>query len=243
MTERYDTRAAGHYAAYRPPLHRRVLEHALGAGESFRVGLDVGCGAGHSAVALSRHCERVIGIDPNPSMLEVARNHPGVSYHVGTGDALDALQFGAFDIVTFAGSLSYAKTGELRRGLTRVCPRGGVIITYDFEVYLDEILEGLGLRFAKIVSDYDHNASLSDWLEFGIDSRGVERLRFDVTRAELAHLILADSNRYDAIVRHLGAGDPSGELARRLERCCDPMPLEAAIFFTRHRLQAVRSTI
>lgn len=242
MTERYDSTAAGHYAAYRPPLHRLVLERALRTGESFRVGLDVGCGTGHSSVALSRHCDRVIGIDPNPSMLAVARSHPRVAYHLGTGDALHALQVAVFDIVTFAGSLSYAKTDALRRGLMRICSQGGVIIAYDFEVYLDEILEGLGLGFPETVSDYDHQASLSDWVEFATDSRSAERFRFDVAHTELAHLILADSNRHDAIVRRFGDRDPFGELSRRLEGCRDPIPLEAGLFFTRHRLQAVRAT-
>jgi len=48
MAERYDDTSAGHDAAYRPPLHRLILECLIREEESFRVGLDIGCGTGCS---------------------------------------------------------------------------------------------------------------------------------------------------------------------------------------------------
>jgi len=56
--------------------------------EFFRVGLDAGCGTGHSAVALAKYCERVFGLDPSQSMLDVAQRHPKIAYLKGSGDAL-----------------------------------------------------------------------------------------------------------------------------------------------------------
>src|SRR3546814_7113595 len=38
--------------------------------------LDLGCGTGELAVALSEGCD-VVGVDPAPAMIEVARRRPG----------------------------------------------------------------------------------------------------------------------------------------------------------------------
>lgn len=85
VTERYDTLAAHHYAAFRPPLHTRILERVIHPGESFQTGLDVGCGTGHSTLALRRHCAHVIGLDPSQAMLDAAQAHAGITYRPATG--------------------------------------------------------------------------------------------------------------------------------------------------------------
>jgi hypothetical protein len=46
FTKQYDSAVAAHYAAFRPPLHRPILERLIRPGETFSVGLDVGCGSG-----------------------------------------------------------------------------------------------------------------------------------------------------------------------------------------------------
>jgi ubiquinone/menaquinone biosynthesis C-methylase UbiE len=55
MRERYDQVTAGHYAAYRPALHSLILRRVFSDADSFDVGLDGGCGTGHSAIALAAH--------------------------------------------------------------------------------------------------------------------------------------------------------------------------------------------
>jgi SAM-dependent methyltransferase len=96
MTERYDSTAARHYAAFRPPLHGLILDRAIRPNESFQVGLDVGCGTGYSAVALAKYCDRVFGLDPSRSMLDAAQRHPRITYIHGSGDALSQLPVQAF---------------------------------------------------------------------------------------------------------------------------------------------------
>ncbi|MCC6231131.1 MAG: class I SAM-dependent methyltransferase [Verrucomicrobiales bacterium] len=236
MSERYDSTAARHYAAFRPPLHPLILARVISPHESFRVGLDVGCGTGHSAVALTRYCDQVLGLEPSRAMLEVAQRHPKVSYHQGSGDALADLPVQAFGVVTFAGSLFYAKTERLHNELLRVCPVGGTIVAYDFEVLVHEVMANLGTECPPVASEYDHRANLSDWPEFRIDGNGNDRVGLDVAGTEMAHLLLADSNRYEALVRRFPNGDPFVALVGHLEKARVQLHVDADIFFTRYRI-------
>jgi SAM-dependent methyltransferase len=235
MTERYDTNAAMHYAAFRPPLHKPILDRLLRPLESFRVGLDVGCGTGYSAVALSRFCDRVIGLDPSQSMLARAQSHPKISYIHGSGESLDQLPVHAFDVVTFAGSLYYAKTDRLRKQLVRVCPPGTVILVYDFEVLLDAVVPELAAGCPVSISDYDHRAHLSDWPEFAVEMNGTYRLCLEVGEEAMAHLLLADSNRYDALVTRFSEDDPFASLVAYLKHSSKAIHLDAEIYFARYR--------
>ena len=76
----YDNLIAGHYAAYRPPLHQKILSLALPKDRRFEVGLDVGSGTGYSAIALADFCESVFGVEPSDAMREKATQHNKVKY-------------------------------------------------------------------------------------------------------------------------------------------------------------------
>lgn len=236
MTERYDSTAARHYAAYRPPLHGLILDRVIRPNESFQVGLDVGCGTGYSAVALTRYCDRVVGLDSSRSMLDAAQRHPKITYFHGSGDALSQLPVQAFDVVTFAGSLFYTKTDKLRKELLRVCAPAAIILAYDFEVLLDEVIAELGADYPSVASDYDYRANLSDWAEFMVDCGGTERIWFDVEAGEMAHLLLSDSNRYDAFLKRFPNGDPFESLVKYLGRSSGDIQLQANIYFTKWRI-------
>src|SRR5512135_2775248 len=136
MTERYDERAASHYAAYRPPLHRMILRRVLSESAHFRAGLDVGCGTGYSALALADACDRVYGIDPSASMLARATADQKVAYLRATADRIP-LRNASIDIITFAGSLFYADADATRAEIRRVSP-SGIVIAYDFEVLVGD---------------------------------------------------------------------------------------------------------
>jgi ubiquinone/menaquinone biosynthesis C-methylase UbiE len=236
MTERYDSHAATHYAAFRPSLHGPLLIRMIRPGESFRVGLDVGCGTGYSSVALAQYCDQVFGVDPSPSMLAEGQRHPKITYIRGSGDSLDHLPVQTFDIVTFAGSLFYAKTERLRHQLIRVCSSGASILVYDFDVLLDAAMKELGVTSPVITSGYDHRVNLSGWAEFVVETSGTERLRLELTEREMAHILLADSNRYDALVEHFSCEDPFEALVNHVKRSPRMTHLDADIFFTRYRV-------
>ena len=141
MKEQYTTTIAKHYASFRPPLHRLILNRMVRPLESFQNGLDMGCGTGYSTIALIEYCERVFGLDLNQAMLDEAEQHPRIHYICGDGAyGIGLIPVQAFDVVTFAGSLFYMKTDKLRSELARVCKPNGSVFVYDFEVLLDAIL-------------------------------------------------------------------------------------------------------
>lgn len=64
-----------YYAEYRPDYPDAAVEYLAGRFDldgSARV-LDLGCGPGHLAVPLAAHAGRVVGMDPNETMLRFAR--------------------------------------------------------------------------------------------------------------------------------------------------------------------------
>jgi SAM-dependent methyltransferase len=235
MGERYDTNAADHYAAYRPPLHPLILQRLVGPSEEFASGLDVGCGTGISSVALAQHCRMVTGIDPSASMLERAVPHPRIVYRAGSGSAPRTPPGSPFDVVAFAGSLFYAKSAELRSGLLGLCREGAPWLVYDFEILLDPVLAALGVQVRSEASDYDHTVDLSDWEGFETVIRGRERIRLEVRSIDMVHLLLSDSNRHDALAERHGNTDLFGTLVKLVERDPGLRGLEAEIHFSRHR--------
>lgn len=95
--------AAERYASGRPRLHAAFVEHirAIAApdGGRFAHALDVGCGTGHSTLALLDIAERVTGADISPAMLARAPRHPRIVYVEAPAERLP-FPDGAFDLVT-----------------------------------------------------------------------------------------------------------------------------------------------
>ena len=236
MTERYDTETAKHYAAYRPPLHRLILERAIQSTKSYQSGLDVGCGTGISAEALAEVCDQVCGIDASQQMLDLAKPHPKVTYVLNAARSFEGLPGAPFEIVTFAGSLFYTKSGELRTVLNSACCSSATVIVYDFQVLVEDLTCALGITETAEASDYDHDLGLSDWEEFEAVAIESERLRIDVTPEEAAHVLLSDSFRYDALQRSLGNQDLFENLTRRLDAEEESLFLDADIWSKRYRL-------
>ncbi len=234
MTERYDSVFAQHYAAYRPPLHGPILARVIQPGERFAFGIDVGCGAGNSSVVLVEYCDRVCGVDPSPSMLASAQKHLQIEYVLGTGGDLSFVADHAANVVTFAGSLHYAKSPALRTELNRVCCPGGVVIAYDFEVLLDSVLASLGVEIPAVASDYDHAANIADWPEFAVEVLKQEEVELNTSAQQLSHVLLADSNRYEALSAKLGSAVLFEQLVDRLESASSPHGLNANIYYSRY---------
>jgi SAM-dependent methyltransferase len=235
MTERYDEIAAAHYAAYRPPLHQMILRRVLSPQETFSVGLDVGCGTGYSAIALAEHCELVYGIDPSPSMLRRAAPREGVIYLQGAAERIP-LPNHAVDIVTFAGSLFYADAAAAGEEIRRVSREGAIVVAYDFEILLEEVLRRFGMERSVKESDYDHRVNLSGAFGFEELLVGSDRIALDVTGAELAHLLLSDSHRLDQFAKRYHTSDVFPELLEDLQSEIEGVALEADIYHSKYRI-------
>ena len=82
-----------------------VLDHLQRLAIELRLGsaLDFGCGVGRLTQALSKHFERVIGVDIAPSMLakarELGRAGPRIEFVLNQEDNLRVFEAGSFDFV------------------------------------------------------------------------------------------------------------------------------------------------
>src|SRR5215469_10254389 len=100
--------------------------------DSARV-LDLGCGAGYTAVALARRGYRVHAVDSEQTMLDIASRHAqaaGVSVSLAIGDAHE-LQFedDTFDVVVALGLIPWLHSPqEVLRELRRVIRAGGFLV-------------------------------------------------------------------------------------------------------------------
>jgi len=235
MNEHYNQEIARHYSAYRPPLHPMILSYVLSKRHIFLIGLDVGCGTGDSAIALAKYCEHVYGIEPSAAMLKEVMPHEKITYKQGYGDNLPI--FGkSIDVVTFAGSLFYAKSELQINELKRVCKPGSVVIPYDFKVRLDDVLHDCGISPQNTKSSYDHTVNFSDCADFTDRVVNHKQIKLLVAATELAHILLSSSNWYKEFADKYGVSNPFALLANDLERKREQYDLYVIIYYSKHQI-------
>ena len=251
MTERYDTAAAAHYAAYRPPLHRLILRRALGDDARFGEGLDIGCGTGYSAIALAEVCERVVGVDPSPAMLERTAPHERVRYLPGSGDALPVPDHSA-DVITFAGSLFYTDTPATHAQARRVAKPDALVVVYDFDLDLEEPLAAVlpkppapetsseahsetpaseAPSALPAPSAYNHRINLTGRAGFAERVVRHETVPVPMSPSQLAHVLLSDSHRLDRLGQTLGPTSLHPMLTQTLAAQADTHDVPAKLYY------------
>jgi ubiquinone/menaquinone biosynthesis C-methylase UbiE len=234
MTHEYSESVAKHYAAYRPALHELILQRLVRTDDRFRMGLDMGCGTGYSAVALVEYCDRVFGLDPNQPMLDKATAHPKISYVNGYGEDLSVLDQDQFDVISFAGSLSYTKNHKLKSELLRTLAPNGVVFVYDFQVHLDDLSASIGECCLSATLGYDFAENLSDWSEFATEVVSTDQVFIQLSAQEATHILLANSDRYRLFQERFSDKDPFDSLTDHIRRQDDEPRLNADIYFARH---------
>ncbi|KXF82824.1 class I SAM-dependent methyltransferase [Enterovibrio coralii] len=237
MSDNYDSRTAHHYAAFRPPLHSLILSNAISGRSDYSLGLDVGCGTGYSSLALKNHCANVIGVEPSEAMLTLAKAQQpdGIRYLHGAGEAIP-VEDNTIDIVTFAGSLFYAKSQQLVNEIKRVCLPNATVVAYDFDVVLDDALNMLGVDLKSSSGDYDHAINFSDYAEFAEHAVVAETIQLSVSAQELAHVLLSSTGRYDALANIFGDDDLHEKVARRIEQGYDAPSLPVNTYYSTYQL-------
>ncbi len=218
MDTEYKSNIAEHYFAYRPPLHQLILENALKS-QKFETGLDVGSGTGNSSIALKQYCSNVTGIEPSKYMYSKAIPYKGIEYI--NSDLLNyPLKENYFDIVTFAGSLFYAKSQELLDKLLTVIKKKGVVVVYDFKIFLDDICSKLFGTSVEKESKYNHEETFS-----GLDNKTLlfinaetQRLSFEIKTEELTHLILSSQKEYKAAQKKYNVENPFESLKNEIKK-------------------------
>ena len=236
MTHQYNGQIAKHYAAFRPELHGLILRRLIRPGEHFQIGLDIGCGTGHSAVALTDHCDWVFGLEPSKPMLDEATVHPRVSYANGGGDDLSVLSQERFDVISFAGSLFYSKTGRVKLELLRTMEPDGLVLVYDFQVLLEDLVTRLGVNCAFATSEYNYAENLGDWPEFATEVAETDHVKLELSIREISHILLADSDRFASFQELFRDADPFDCLTKQIQHQDREPQLYAEIYFSRHSL-------
>ncbi|HCT81864.1 MAG TPA: hypothetical protein DGG94_21220 [Micromonosporaceae bacterium] len=122
--------AAG-YAFDRPRVHEQIVGR-LRLDRCVKRALDIGCGAGLSAAALSDVAETVVGLEPQQNMLTHRRAvAPAARFAVGRAERLP-FAAESFDLITAAGSLNYVDLHRFLPEAGRVLSPEGKLIVYDF---------------------------------------------------------------------------------------------------------------
>ncbi|MGP9683829.1 class I SAM-dependent methyltransferase [Brachybacterium sp. AOP3-A1-3] len=141
--------------------------------------LDAGCGTGRLGGHLARSGHRVVGVDLDPHLIDVAReDHPDVRWEVGNLAELDLRDADGlseqFDLQLCAGNvLTFLAGGERRPALARLAahlvPEGRLVVGFgldrgyeigDFEA---DAAAG-GLRLEQRFSTWDLRPAADDFL-------------------------------------------------------------------------------
>jgi ubiquinone/menaquinone biosynthesis C-methylase UbiE len=123
---------AERYAGSRPRRHGRILglmQQHLAGELPLAKALDVGCGPGHSTVALLPLAGSVVGLDASSFMLAQADRHPQIQYRKGYAEALP-FRDGEFDLLTVCSAYHWFDQERFLTEAARVLRRGGHLVLY-----------------------------------------------------------------------------------------------------------------
>jgi len=129
---------ADHYDAYRPSPPGVLLDalaRYAGGAPLERV-VDLGSGTGLSARAWSSRAADVVGVEPNPKMLAVARAQTAEANvrFVEAFAAETGLEDGAADLVTCSQSFHWMDREATLAEADRILRPGGVFAAYDYDM-------------------------------------------------------------------------------------------------------------
>jgi len=131
--------AAPHYLQgrprYAPALYGRLAQ-ICGLDGHKRL-LDLGCGPGQIAIALSPYLSEGLGLDPEPAMLALAREQaaaaPNLRFQEGSSYDLGPA-LGRFDLCTIGRAFHWMNRAETLRSLDRLIEPGGAVVLFETDL-------------------------------------------------------------------------------------------------------------
>ncbi|MCM1388277.1 MAG: methyltransferase domain-containing protein [Bacillus sp. (in: Bacteria)] len=133
----FDSRRIAEGYRERPWLHKQVMERIkkdCGITNSFKNGLDVGCGAGLSTKGLKLICEKVTGTDISPEMINICKqlyHDKAYCFYVAKAEET-ILPEEKYDIMTAAGVINWVDREKFLHNAGQVIKENGLMVIYDF---------------------------------------------------------------------------------------------------------------
>ncbi len=131
--------AAERYAQSRPYFHPLVIERIrafLGLATRVPVGIDVACGTGQSALALTDIADSVIAADISPAMLAHAPAHPRIRYEEAPAEQLCGESHSA-DLITVALAFHWLDRTRFLAEARRILRPEGTLVIYWNDFYAE----------------------------------------------------------------------------------------------------------
>lgn len=143
-----NTERASDYDRTRPSFHKEALVsyHRTKPLKVYDVVLDIGCGTGRSAIALTDWAKKVEAIDSSEAMLQMASPHSIVHYQKASAENLPFTE-NSFDLIFVASSLHWFERRKFLSQISRVLKPQGRMLIYD-----SYMTEGLSPEFHKLFS-------------------------------------------------------------------------------------------
>lgn len=175
--------------------------------------VDLGAGTGLSTRAWAARAEQVVGVEPNPRMIEQARRatrQPGVRYVEAYADET-GLPGAAADVVTCAQAFHWMQPEPVLAEAGRLLRPGGVFAAYDYDVppvVQPEVDDAFAQHF-QARRQARHRLGLAAgaarWPKEGHLGRIAASGRFRFAREILCHgLDMADARRIIGLAESLG---------------------------------------
>lgn len=191
--------------------------------------LDLGCGAGHTAMALAPGAAEVVAVDVTPEMLAVAaalaRERRLANVVFQRADVLELpFEDGTFDLVTSRYSAHhYVDPARALSEAARVLRPGGRVLLVDSVAPEDRALDTFCNAF-ELLRDASHvrDCRLSEWLRLfeaaGFDAAARFRMEIEIDAEEWVRRSQTPAHRVEALrALFREASAP----ARRLFQVCD----------------------
>lgn len=204
---------AERYARGRPYFHPLVIDRVrslLQLARPVPAALDVACGTGQSALALTEVASSVIAIDVSPAMLAQAPAHERICYREAPAEELP-LEDQSVDLITVSLAFHWLDRTPFLAEARRVLRRGGTLVIYwnDFYGRMKENAKFESWTFASYLKRYPkpprNNQPLTedDARINGFTFVSRERYTNDIVFSpeELVHCLMTHSNIIAAVER------------------------------------------
>jgi len=220
-----------YYARYRLSYPAELIKRVADA-VSLKPGgrvMDLGCGPGFLAVPFAQAGMRVIGVDPEPDMLEVARAaaaDAGVAVDFRQGSSFDLPDTGPLDLVTMGRSFHWMDRAATLRVLDDLIVPGGAIALFEDDhprtvenSWLNALRE-VGARYGMLEAAHRAAAAKSDYrthISYLFDSpfAHIERVGLYVRRAITTDDIVGRAFSLSMLSQEK-LGERAGEFEREL---------------------------